>query len=153
MSTTRRTNVRLVRGPFVRLAPHTDHCETEQDLVDLCQKIRAEDPSALLAVDLFSGAGGLSLGLEQAGIHVVVGADHDKEALATHRHHVAGMAIDWDLGDVDVVERIAELMRTNRIDILAGGPPCQPFSKAGRSGMRYLVREGIRDPHDKRRDL
>ena len=37
--------------------------------------------------------------------------------------------------------------------MLAGGPPCQPFSKAGRSGMRYLVRAGLREPHDRRRDL
>ena len=107
----------------------------------------------MLAFDLFSGAGGLSHGLERAGVHVVLGADHDAEALETHRHHFAGMAVDWDLGDVDVVERIAGLMRDNEIDILAGGPPCQPFSKAGRSLMRHLVRTGARDPHDRRRDL
>jgi DNA (cytosine-5)-methyltransferase 1 len=149
----RRPNVRLVRGPFLRLDPHPEHCEIEEELATLCATIRAADPEALLAVDLFSGAGGLSLGLEQAGIRVVVGADHDKEAWETHRHHMAGMALDWDLGDVDVVERVAALMRENDIDILAGGPPCQPFSKAGRSRMRFLVREGLRDPHDRRRDL
>ena len=65
----------------------------------------------------------------------------------------AGMAIDWDLGDAAVVERVAEILVDNRIDVLAGGPPCQPFSKAGRSGMRFLVREGLREPHDRRRDL
>ena len=37
--------------------------------------------------------------------------------------------------------------------MLAGGPPCQPFSKAGRSRMRYLVQHGVREPHDRRRDL
>jgi DNA (cytosine-5)-methyltransferase 1 len=107
----------------------------------------------LLAADLFCGAGGLSLGLERAGVKVVVGADHDTEALETHRHHMGGMAINWDLGEVDVVERVAALIRDNDIDILAGGPPCQPFSKAGRSGMRFLVRQGLREPHDRRRDL
>jgi len=142
-----------VRGPFLRLEPHPEHCGDEAALSDLCNRIRAVNPSALLAADLFCGAGGLSLGLEQAGVRVVIGADHDPEALETHRHHMAGMTLDWDLGDASVVERVANLLVANRIDILAGGPPCQPFSKAGRSGMRFLVREGLREPHDRRRDL
>lgn len=149
----RRPNVRLVRGPFLSLEPHVRHCRTEAQLGELCQALRAQEPGLLLAADLFSGAGGLALGLEQAGFQVVVGADHDKEALETHRHHFGGMALDWDLGDPEVVERVAALVRENRIDVLAGGPPCQPFSKAGRSGVRFLVRKGFRDPHDRRRDL
>src|SRR4051794_1158928 len=116
----RRPNVRLVRGPFLRLAPHEQHCRTEAELAQLCDALRAEDPRVLLAADLFSGAGGLTLGLEQAGFRVVVGADHDKEALETHRHHFSGMALDWDLGDPDVVERLASLIRENRIDVLSG---------------------------------
>ena len=96
-----------------------------------------------------AGAGGLSLGLEQAGIQVVVGADHDTEALETHRHHIGGMAIDWDLGTPMSSSGSRSSSRDNQIDVLAGGPPCQPFSKAGRSGMRYLVREGLREPHDR----
>jgi DNA (cytosine-5)-methyltransferase 1 len=146
-------NVRLVRGPFLRLPTHQDHCETTQELLDLCARLRRGDPQAILAADLFAGAGGMSLGLEQAGMRVVLSADHDPEALETHKHHFGGLSVDWDLGDPDNVERIAELMQAASIDVLAGGPPCQPFSKAGRSGMRYLVRSGNRDPHDRRRDL
>jgi DNA (cytosine-5)-methyltransferase 1 len=153
MSDKRRPGVRTVRGPLLRLQPHEDHCDTEAELEALCTRLRNHDPEILLAADLFCGAGGLSLGLEQAGMKVVVGADHDTEALETHRHHMGGMAIDWDLGDVEVVERVAKLLRDNKIDVLAGGPPCQPFSKAGRSGMRFLVRQGLREPHDRRRDL
>ena len=148
-----RPNVKLVRGPFLRLPAHTDHCETEQELVALCRKIRRGAPKTVLAADLFAGAGGMSLGLEQAGMRVVIGADHDPEALETHRHHFGGIALDWDLGDPNVIERLAELMTAARVDVLAGGPPCQPFSKAGRWGMRHLVREGLREPHDRRRDL
>jgi DNA (cytosine-5)-methyltransferase 1 len=55
MTTTRRPGVRLVRGPFLRLRPHKDHCSTEAELSDLCDRIRGEDPSALLAADLFCG--------------------------------------------------------------------------------------------------
>lgn len=153
MPSKRRVGVRLVRGPFLRLAPHADHCRTEEELGALCDRLRGQDPDVVLAADLFCGAGGLSLGLEQAGARVVVGADHDAEALETHRHHMAGMAIDWDLGDADVIDRVASLLVKNGIDVLAGGPPCQPFSKAGRSRMRDLVRQGVREPRDLRRDL
>jgi DNA (cytosine-5)-methyltransferase 1 len=145
--------VKLVRGPFVRLQPHADHCATGEEFIALCASIKAEHPNQLLAADLFSGAGGLSLGLEQAGMRVVLSADHDAEAVETHRHHFAGLAVDWDLGDPNVVERVASLMNAGNVDVLAGGPPCQPFSKAGRSGIRYRVRQGLRDPHDRRRDL
>jgi DNA (cytosine-5)-methyltransferase 1 len=146
-------NVKLVRGPFLRLEPHPDHCETEDEFVALCARLRERAPGAVLAADLFAGAGGMSLGLQQAGMHVVLGADHDTEALETHRHHFPGMALDWDLGDPKVVARVAQLMRAGGVDVLAGGPPCQPFSKAGRSLMRYLVREGSRESDDHRRHL
>lgn len=148
-----RPNVKLVRGPFVRLDPHPQHCDTADEFFRLCRELRRAEPGALLAADLFSGAGGMSLGLQQAGMRVVFGADHDAEALETHRHHFGGLSVDWDLGDSDVVEEVGRLLRVARVDVLAGGPPCQPFSKAGRSGMRHLVREGLREPHDRRRDL
>lgn len=153
MKKDRRPAVQLVRGPFVRLAAHPEHCATPAELAAYCAKLHQKDPSNPLVADLFAGAGGLSLGLQQAGFNIVVGADHNVEALNTHRHHFAGMTLDWDLGDSDNVERVAALIRENNIDVLAGGPPCQPFSKAGRSGMRHLVRTGLREPHDRRRDL
>jgi DNA (cytosine-5)-methyltransferase 1 len=143
--------VKLVRGPFVQLPAHADASETSEDLMTLAAGFRAE--GALLAADLFCGAGGLSLGLENAGMRVVLGVDHDHESVLTHRHHFAGMALECDLGEAAVVERVAGLIRDAGIDVLAGGPPCQPFSKAGRSGIRHRVREGLRDPYDQRRDL
>lgn len=129
------------------------HCETVDDTLELIRAKRAETPDALFAADLFSGAGGLSLGLHDAGFNVVVGADHYAEALETHRHHFPGLTVDWDLAESDSVEEIGRLVREGGIDLVAGGPPCQPFSKAGRSKIRHRVRNGMRDPHDERRDL
>src|SRR5690606_4052947 len=80
-------------------------------------------------------------------------ADHDAEALETHRHLFGGFSVDWDLGDSDRVEKVAELVAAAGVELLAGGPPCQPFSKAGRYMIRDRVRKGLRDPHDERRDL
>lgn len=145
--------LKAVRGPTVSFTPHTDHCETPAELLELTTKLREEDKNVILAADLFSGAGGLSLGLEQAGMKVVLSADHDPRALETHSHHFGGMAVKWDLSDPSRVEEIASLMEENKIEVLAGGPPCQPFSLAGRPIIKSLVRQGRREPHDTRRDL
>src|SRR5690606_36475285 len=112
-----------------------------------------KEGGALLAADFFSGAGGLSLGLEQAGFKVILSADHEPFAIRTHAHHFGGMSVDWDLADPKVVERVSELVVAAGIDLVAGGPPCQPCSEAGRSMLRYRVQAGLRDPHDERRDL
>jgi DNA (cytosine-5)-methyltransferase 1 len=144
---------RLDRGRALRLEAHPDHCEDAASLIALSRRLRKQQPGQLLAADLFSGGGGMSLGLEQAGMKVVFGADFDSEALETHAHHFGGMSVAWDLGDPDRVVEVGQMLRSVNIDVLAGGPPCQPFSKAGRSGMRYLVQHGLREPHDKRRDL
>lgn len=143
--------VRLVRGPFLKLPPHPDHTEDIDTLIAHAKRLKAD--GAPLAADFFSGAGGLSLGLEQAGFRVILSADHEPFAIRTHAHHFGGMSVDWDLSDPKVVERVAGLVVAAGVDLVAGGPPCQPFSKAGRSMLRYRVQTGLRDPHDERRDL
>lgn len=147
----RHYGVRLVRGPFIRLSAHPETCEDEQAFLAYATRLRRE--GAHLAADLFSGGGGLSLGLESAGYRVVLAADKDPEAVETHRHHFGGLALDWDLSDTAHVVKIAELVSGAKVELLAGGPPCQPFSKAGRSKIRHRVRHGLRDPVDERKDL
>ena len=143
--------VKQIRGPFLELPAHPAHSASEKDLADLCAKLRGN--GVPLAADLFSGAGGMSLGLEEAGFRVVLGADHYGFAVETHRHHFAGMSVDEDLADPETIKSIAKLLKRNRIEVLAGGPPCQPFSRAGRSMIRHRVLTGAADPHDERRDL
>lgn len=149
MTRRRRTyGVKLVRGPFVRLPPHPAAVDDPDALPGLVADL--EGP---FAADLFCGAGGLSLGLTRAGYTVVLGVDHDVDALETHRAWHPGLSVDWDLAEEAVVERVASLVRELGIELVAGGPPCQPFSRAGRSMLRDLVRRGYRDHHDHRRDL
>jgi DNA (cytosine-5)-methyltransferase 1 len=147
----RHYGVPLVRGPFVQLAPHADECSDEHSFLVYAAKLRAA--GARLAADLFSGAGGLSLGLQAAGYHMVLAVDHDTEAIETHRHHFGGLALDWNLGDPDRIAKVADLIAAADVELLAGGPPCQPFSRAGRNKIRHRIRNGYADPSHERRDL
>lgn len=79
-------------------------------------------------IDLFAGAGGLSEGFRQAGWAPMLGMDIDPDALATYRHNFrAAPAVLGDLRDADV--RHAVLEQASRVDVVAGGPPCQGFSQ------------------------
>jgi DNA (cytosine-5)-methyltransferase 1 len=79
--------------------------------------------------DLFSGAGGLSLGFRQAGFEVVFAADNDKESLETYVHNFGAHAYSLDLtkgSSKAIATQIRE--KAGDIDVLIGGPPCQGFS-------------------------
>jgi DNA (cytosine-5)-methyltransferase 1 len=92
--------------------------------------------TAGVAISLFSGAGGLDLGVEAAG-YVVTGAlerDHDAaDTMEKNFGHLASPVIRQDILDVPTREilRAAGLRGRERPDLLVGGPPCTPFSKSG----------------------
>lgn len=83
----------------------------------------------LSALDLFSGAGGLSCGFTQAGISVVGAVEIDRFASQTYRHNFPG----HKLLERSVSECSAAYLKGefSGVDIVAGGPPCQGFSVAG----------------------
>lgn len=79
-------------------------------------------------VDLFCGAGGLSLGFESAGCEVVAAFDNWEPAVTTYNaNHVAPAQL-VDVGDV---ENMARILSAYDFDGIIGGPPCQDFSHAG----------------------
>ena len=81
------------------------------------------------AVDLFCGCGGLSAGLIDAGVEVEEAYDCWPKALDAYRRNVGAHAVPLDLSDTDTaVERIAEIDPV----LIAGAPPCQDFSSAGK---------------------
>jgi hypothetical protein len=98
-------------------------------------------------------AADVSLGLEDAGFRVAVAADHDPWAVQTHAANFRGLSARLDLSDPTVERHLVELLQQAEITLIASGPPCQPFSRAGRSAIRSLVAEGRRESHDDRRDL
>lgn len=143
-----RYGVEVQKSYVNKLEPHPDACKSIEDLLELARSLEG-----LLAADLFCGAGGLSLGLEEAGIKSVVGVDFDDYALETYRNLFGGLTMKLDLSRPAAIEDLTSLLRDVGVDVIVGGPPCQPFSRAGRSSIRKLVERGIRSPDDQRRDL
>lgn len=83
-------------------------------------------------LSLFTGAGGLDLGLEAAGFETAVALECDADAVATIEANRPWPVIARDVHDVGSKELLAAAeAKVGEIDLLAGGPPCQPFSKSG----------------------
>ncbi len=122
-------------------------------LIKIDHKSRHE-PTKPRYIDLFAGCGGLSLGLHQAGWQGFFAVEKSPDAFATLKHNLIDKKnhFDWPawLGepknhDINVLlrkhKRELEMLR-GKVDLVAGGPPCQGFSTAGR-----------RDPNDVRNTL
>ncbi|SHS71336.1 DNA-cytosine methyltransferase [Mycobacteroides abscessus subsp. abscessus] len=89
-----------------------------------------------VAISLFSGAGGLDLGAEQAGFHVRAAVEHNRDAALTMEKNFPGLSspvIQKDILDTstDEILEAAGLSNGDRPTLLLGGPPCTPFSKSG----------------------
>lgn len=109
---------------------------------------------AVQFVDAFAGCGGLSLGLVQAGMVPVMAIEAHSDAFASYKRNIIGRfetKASWvpgiPISNHDVCELIDSYrsqlqVLQGRVDLLAGGPPCQGFSANGR-----------RDPNDPRNEL
>ncbi len=83
-------------------------------------------------IDLFSGAGGLSCGLEMAGLNCLLGVDFDKDAIKTfQKNHPKSRTFCGDISDLKSKD-IKELIKNQKVHLVAGGPPCQGFSTVGK---------------------
>lgn len=102
-------------------------------------------------LDLFAGCGGLSLGFQRAGYEVVGGVEWSVEAARTHAenffkesdsdtrerharpHDITDLAPERFLRDV-----LGSEDRFGKVDVVAGGPPCQAFARVGRAKLREI---------------
>ncbi|EMA17040.1 DNA (cytosine-5-)-methyltransferase [Haloarcula amylolytica] len=98
---------------------------------------------ALKVLDLFCGAGGFSLGFQQAGFEMLAGLDADEDALDTYRrnHSAPGYCLDLGAHEPEEVLDLLDI-HPDDVDVVIGGPPCQGLSSAGH-----------RDPDDPRNTL
>lgn len=87
--------------------------------------------SNIRAIDLFCGTGGLSLGLQQAGIEVVAGIDLEHRCKYPYEHNLKAQFIEASVVDV-TAETLNELWGKGVLRLLAGCAPCQPFSSQRR---------------------
>ncbi len=103
-----------------------------------------------IAVDLFAGAGGLSLGFEQAGFDVLAAVELDPIHCAVHRFNFPDCAvIPRSVSGLTGKEiRISSKIGRRKVHVVFGGPPCQGFSLIGHRAMddprNNLVREFVR---------
>ena len=85
--------------------------------------------NSLTCIDLFSGCGGFSLGMERAGFHTLAAIDVDPQAIQTYRKNFVNVphVLQRDLTEYDPSE-LDVLLGGARVDVITGGPPCQGFS-------------------------
>ena len=91
----------------------------------------------LKMVDLFCGAGGLSLGFLQEGFVAALANDIEPCCIDTYAHnHPETPRKQIILGDIrEVVKELGSLLGSTHIDVVVGGPPCQGFSNANRQRL------------------
>jgi len=94
--------------------------------------------TTLKYIDLFSGAGGFSLGFDNKGFQNVFSIDIEPSFCETYRHNFPNhQLIEKDICDLSDSE-INYLKEFDEIDVVIGGPPCQGFSIAGNIGRKFV---------------
>lgn len=94
-------------------------------------------PRKPLAIDLFCGAGGMSLGFEQAGFNVAAAFDREDWNIKTYRRNFPfSLAHARDLSKCDgaMIRKLSKI-KNRSIDVVFGGPPCQGFSMGGKRDL------------------
>jgi len=109
-------------------------------------KKRAYSKTKPTVLDIFCGAGGLSLGFQNAGCQIVGGIDINPHAVKTHHKNFSNTTINLSATDITQINLNQLGLNPGEIDILVGSPPCQVFSTVGISKMRHLGRNLEEDP-------
>jgi DNA (cytosine-5)-methyltransferase 1 len=107
---------------------------------------------SLRFADLFSGVGGFTEGLKNAGLDCILGADFDRYAVEAYRkNHTDHECLEADLSDEEIQHNIAIRLKEQKVDLVVGGPPCQGFSIFGK--RRFVNTKNHQISEDKRNNL
>lgn len=99
-----------------------------------------DDISRPRVAELFAGCGGMAVGLGRAGFEHEIMVEWNRDAARTVAHNSDGVTSDWNYLHADV-RTVDWTAYRDTVDVVAGGPPCQPFSMAGKAA-------GMFDPRD-----
>lgn len=114
-------------------------------------KNRIESSTRLSAIGFFSGAGGLDLGAHMAGVNVLSSMDHEPDCVKTLKANKVFQSSEQLCADIQDISGATykKLLKDSKPEklILVGGPPCQPFSKAG-YWVTHEKRLGSADPRN-----
>lgn len=99
-----------------------------------------ENQPTIRAIDLFCGVGGLTFGLVQAGIEVVVGVDVDPACRYPYEANNKAKFIECDVNELSASD-VKRMISGADISMIAGCAPCQPFSTYSRSGRSKKRRD------------
>jgi DNA (cytosine-5)-methyltransferase 1 len=102
----------------------------------LARLARGEPPRVL---DLFAGAGGLSLGFQRAGFRIDGAVEIDPFAARTHARNFHPDDMDRHGVARDITRTEPEELGLDGIDLLVGGPPCQAYARVGRAKLREVA--------------
>lgn len=128
------TLMQLHKGKAVPADELAKICDTldcnEADLV----QIRDDTPRQFTTIELFAGAGGLALGIEQAGFDTLGLVEIDKDAADTLKQNRPNWRVlNEDIAKISCLD-LPEFfgLQKGELDLLSGGAPCQSFSYAGK---------------------
>lgn len=85
--------------------------------------------NSLVVADLFCGCGGLTCGMEDAGIPISIGIDNWEPAVRNYNANFSHGCLKEDLSDT---QKISGVLSQLGVNFIIGGPPCQDFSQAGK---------------------
>ena len=107
------------------------------------------EKKSIIAISLFSGAGGLDVGSFMAKVPVICSTDIDSDSIQTLKLNTLFSSTEIVEGDLHKIDSsvFQDVLQHHSYDrfIVIGGAPCQPFSKAG-YWVGHKARKGINDP-------
>lgn len=117
-----------------------------------CNDIKVNKNNSVKAISMFSGAGGLDIGTQLAGVPVLSSLDIFEDSVRTMQQNAVFNDTLHECGDITKItgEHYAALIKRENPEklVIVGGPPCQPFSKAG-----YWVTNEKRNSNEDPRNL
>lgn len=136
----------------------------DSDLQRRLARLRTGEP--LRVIDLFSGCGGMSLGLKRANYTLLGGIEINQQAITTYARNffkgtseetLAVYATPHDITTFSPASFLQEILHEehpeNLVDVIVGGPPCQAFSRIGRAKLRSIRQHSEAFRQDERSNL